>query len=94
MCCKARFKVPGAWRPIPGRDRQGEFSTVLSSPSLGAVAGTGRSRLLLRNLGDHRFGGQHQGRDGGRVLQRRAGHLGRVDDARLHQVFVLVGLRR
>ena len=38
---------------------------------------------LLNNVADHRLGGEHQGRDGGRVLQRRAGHLGRVDDAGL-----------
>src|SRR6185369_7263013 len=48
-----------------------------------------RSRLLLRDLGDHRFGGQHQRADGSRVLQGRASYLGRIDHAALHQVFVV-----
>jgi hypothetical protein len=32
-------------------------------------------------LADHRFGGQHQGADGGGILEGGAGHLGGVDDA-------------
>ncbi len=49
---------------------------------------TRRSLLLLRNLGDHGFGRQHQRRDRRRVLQRRTGHLGRIDDAGLHQILI------
>src|SRR5690349_16003079 len=46
--------------------------------------------LLLGNLGDHRLGRQHHRCDRRRVLQRRAGDLGRVDDARLEHVRELV----
>src|SRR5204863_7595219 len=51
----------------------------------------GRGRVLLRLVGDDRLGGQEQRRDRGRVLQRRPGDLGRVDDPRLDQVLVLTG---
>ncbi len=47
--------------------------------------------VVLRTLGDHRLGGEHQGGDGGRVLQRGARDLGRVDDAGREQVLVGAG---
>ena len=50
-------------------------------PPAGAALGLG-------NVGYHGFRGEHQARDGGCVLQRRAGYLGGVDDAGLHQIFV------
>ena len=53
----------------------------------------GRRRLLLRLLGDHRFGRDQEARDRRCVLQGRADHLGRIDDAELEQVAVLVLLR-
>src|SRR3954453_23481611 len=52
------------------------------------AAGHGRS-VLLRLVGDDGLGGEEERRDGGGVLQRRAGDLGRVDDAGLDQVLVL-----
>src|SRR5947199_9924329 len=60
---------------------------------LAAVAPARRGRrglLLLRDLGDQRLGRQQQARHARRVLQRRAGHLGRVDDAGLAPVDVLL----
>src|SRR3954465_14911687 len=54
------------------------------------AAGHGRS-VLLRLVGDDGLGGEEERRDGGGVLQRRAGDLGRVDDAGLDQVHVLAG---
>ena len=58
----------------------------------GAASRAGRRfLLLLGNLGDERFGGEQERRDRRRVLQRRAHDLGRVDDAGLDQVLVLVG---
>src|SRR5437879_3073628 len=45
---------------------------------------------LLHDRADHRLGGEHERSDRGRVLQSRAGHLGGVDYAGLHQVFVFV----
>src|SRR6185312_3859739 len=49
--------------------------------------------VLLRLVYDYGFGGEEQRRDRCRVLQRRAGDLGRVDDAGLDQVLVLAGGR-
>ena len=42
-------------------------------------------------VGDERLGGEEQAGDRRRVLQRRTGHLGRVDDAGLEQVDELAG---
>src|ERR1700730_14550566 len=47
---------------------------------------------LLRQFGHHGFGGDQQRRDRGRVLDRHANHLGRVDDALRDQVDVFAGL--
>src|SRR5947209_1833180 len=52
-----------------------------------------RCRVLLRLVSDHSLSGEEQGRDRRRVLQRRPGDLGRVDDAGLDQVLVLAGGR-
>src|SRR5277367_5391690 len=57
-----------------------------------AARGTAGGALLLRLFGDHRFRGDQQRRDRGRVLQGRAHDLGRVDDASGHQVLVLAVL--
>src|SRR4029077_20679753 len=54
---------------------------------------TAAAGLLLRSLGDERLGGEHERGHRGRVLERRAHDLGRVDDAGLHQVLVLLGRR-
>src|SRR6266699_2133023 len=51
-----------------------------------------RRRLLLRQFGHHRLGGDEQARDARGVLQRGAHPLGRVDDALRHQVAELAGL--
>ena len=53
----------------------------------------GIRRCFLLALSHHAFGGQKESRDGGRVLQRAAHDLGRVDDAGLHQVFEFFGRR-
>ena len=51
------------------------------------------SRFVFRNLGNERFGGQHQGADRRSVLQSGAGDLSRVNDAGFYQVFELSGGR-
>ena len=56
-----------------------------------AVAAAGRSSLGLRNLDNQCFGGEQETGNRGRVLQRRAGDLGGVDDAGLDQVLEDVG---
>src|SRR5579884_2720155 len=53
-----------------------------------AVSGSCRSSLRLGDLRNHGFGGEHQSGNGGRILQSSAGHLCRVNDACLHQVFI------
>src|SRR6202165_538401 len=54
----------------------------------------GRGRLLFRDVRNKRLGRQQHGGDAGRILQRRAGDLGRVHDAGLDHVsvFALVGV--
>src|SRR5665647_3259382 len=54
-----------------------------------AAAGT----LLLRDLGDHRLGGDQQPGNRCRALDRRTHDLGRVDDALADEIAVLAGLR-
>src|SRR6478735_5640138 len=49
--------------------------------------------ILLRHFGHHGFGGDQQRRNRGRVLDRGAHDLRRVDDALRDQVAVFAGLR-
>src|SRR5216684_3046437 len=49
--------------------------------------------VLLRQFGHHGFGGDQQRRDRGRVLDRHANNLGRVDNALGDQVDIFAGLR-
>src|ERR1700682_1686630 len=49
--------------------------------------------VLLRHFGHHGFGGDQQRRDRGRVLDRHANNLGRIDDALGDQVDIFAGLR-
>src|SRR5271165_6696763 len=52
------------------------------------VTTAGRSRLGLRDVGNHGLGREHQAGDRRGVLQRRARDLGGVDHAGLHQILV------
>ncbi|EME62236.1 DNA polymerase II large subunit [Rhodococcus ruber BKS 20-38] len=67
----------------------GGGSEVHATHAAGRVAGG--SGGLLRLVGDDSLGGQEQGRDGRRVLQRRAGDLDRIVDAGAQQVLILAG---
>src|SRR5690349_2551216 len=58
--------------------------TTAAHPSHTAGAAT-----LFGPLGHHRFRGDHQRRDGSRVLQRRTHDLGRIDDAGAYQILEL-----
>jgi hypothetical protein len=53
-----------------------------------AHAAHAAGRFILRRLGDHALGRQHQGCDGSCVLQRGAGHLGRVQDTHFDHVAI------
>ncbi|TYZ59637.1 hypothetical protein PybrP1_006405 [[Pythium] brassicae (nom. inval.)] len=55
--------------------------------------GHARGAGLLRQVRNERFGGHHQRRDARRVHEPRAHDLRRVNDAGLHHVDVLAGLR-
>jgi hypothetical protein len=85
----------GTKKKRPGLSVAGRSLNFLGAGSVvhaAAARGMRRSRiLLLRQLGDHALGREQQPGDRGRVLQRRAGDLGRVDDAGLDEVLVLVG---
>ena len=52
---------------------------------------THRCCVFLRKFSNHGFGGDHQARYRGGVLQRRADYLGRVEDTGLDHVVVLAG---
>src|SRR5215467_12180349 len=78
----------------PGNPR----AHVLSCPSVFHAAHSatrhGRCRrLLLWQLGDHGFCGDEQASNRSGILQRRADHLGRIDDAFGHEVAELARLR-
>src|SRR5262245_15390987 len=60
---------------------------------IAAARDAGRRLLLLGLVRDDRLGGEEQSGDRCGVLHRRAGDLGRVDDARLDHVHVLAGRR-
>src|SRR6266702_3194096 len=61
-------------------------------PAHATAAGHRGHLLLLLLLHHHALRGEEQSCDGRGVLQRRAGDLGRVDDAGRDQILVLVGL--
>src|SRR6266700_757764 len=77
-------------RPAPGTRRTLEVHAAHAAARGHAAAGRG---VLLRQLGDHGFGGDQECRNRCRILDRRTNHLGRVDDALGDQVAVLAGLR-
>src|ERR1700704_2115916 len=47
--------------------------------------------FFLGHLSHQCFCGEHESGNRSGVLQRRAGHLGRIDDAGLHQILVFAG---
>src|SRR5438132_2941131 len=96
---------PPSWRDVDvycGRERRADsrpppFPELTGSrrsvhPAHATAAGHRGHLLLLLLLHHHALGGEEQSRDGRGVLQRRAGDLGRVDDAGRDQILVLIGL--
>src|SRR3954447_1359574 len=81
--------------------RPGRTGTALRGQQLdsevhvtaGHAAAAGRGRSLLRLVGDNRLSGKEQRGDRRGVLQRRAGHLGRLHNARLEHVDVFTRRR-
>src|SRR6266550_14669 len=69
------------------------YPSSLIHPAHATAAARHRGSLvLLLLLHDHALRGQQQSRDRRGVLERRAGDLGRVDDAGRHEVLEAVGL--
>src|SRR5680860_98573 len=66
-------------------------SEVHTAHTAHAAVATRHCRSLLRLVGDDYLGGEEQRSDGCRVLQSRARHLGRVEDALGDHVDVLTG---
>src|SRR4029078_5148550 len=56
------------------------------------TAGHRRRLVFLRYFENHSFVCEHQTCNGSRILQCSTRYLSRIDDAGLHQVFVLLGL--
>src|SRR5260370_4517356 len=75
---------------------EGESGLVHAAHAAARACGTAGCCTLLfvfLEFSDERFGGEHQARDGGCVLQRQASDLGRVDDAHLDHVAIVAGVR-
>src|ERR1700737_95939 len=68
-------------------------SEIHAAHAAAARRHTAAAGVLLRQLGHHGFGGDQQRRNRSCVLDRRAHHLGRVDDALGDQVDVFAVLR-
>src|SRR6267142_4382215 len=97
-CEPARTTSP-AVRPKPRPADEGIADYLLVHIVVAAAATTATRHagtsltLLLGNLGDKSLGREQETGDRRRVLQRRAGHLGRIHDSGFEQVFVLLGRR-
>src|SRR5690606_36366372 len=91
LLCEARQQAAGGPGGLP-RPRPCPGPRPASVHPAHAAAGHRRRLLRLLLLDDHRLRREQEARDGRRVLERRAGDLGRVDHTRLDQVLVLVSL--
>src|SRR5664280_2153385 len=78
-------------RPRPCLLGQPSRSEPHSATAHTTAARHGRGRLL-RQFGDHRFGGHQEACDRAGILQHGAHHLGRIDDAGLDHVDVFLFL--
>src|SRR5688572_10992459 len=88
--CRECIEHAGTWTSNRAALRlAGPPGSCSRRPGSGACAGL--LLVLLGLVGDQRVRGQQQARDGGRVLQRGALDLGRVDHAAGDQVLVGVG---
>src|SRR5687767_7097187 len=93
-----KTKEPASLRALPIDYRLSTSSEVhvvaeATAAVVVAVVVTAARFFLLGLVGDHRLGGEQQRRNGRGVLERGAGHLGRVDDAGLGEVFELLAAR-
>src|SRR5260370_878856 len=75
----------GIWREL-------DLEIHAAHAAAGGHAGAG-ALVLLWHFGHHGFGGDQESRNRSCVLDRRANHLGRVDDALGDQVDIFAGLR-
>src|SRR5439155_7808696 len=88
LLCRQPLHTKGPGNPpgaFPARVRILVLEVHVSHAAA-AHAAAGHGRGLLRLVGDQGLGGQEQPGDGRRVLERRPGHLGLVDDPELEHV--------
>src|SRR5580704_18016906 len=82
-------------RETPGRRRcfsSEPSSSVIHAAHAAHAAALGERRsFLLRMFGDRRLGGDDQTRDRRGVLEGRAQHLGRIDNAERDEIAVFAG---
>src|SRR6185312_11134780 len=93
---KAAYKIQPDHRLLrrcgsPARIDRAPIPT--SEVHVAGAGGNGRGLLPLGLLGDQGLGGDQERSDRSRILQRRAHHLGRIDDAGLDQVLIFAGGR-
>src|SRR5262245_55758174 len=88
--CRTNHDRAGRHRVVTPRPVDRTLRGLEVLPAVRHAAARGRL-LVLRLLGHHRLGREQQTRHRGGVLQRGPDHLGGVDDARLHQILVLLG---
>src|SRR5262249_51875485 len=86
---RKRPRRSGAFR---AKSKANAAGLVIHSAHSAHPAAGHRGSLLLRGFHDDGFGGNDEASNGGRILQGDAHDLGRVDDAKLHQIAVLAAL--
>src|SRR5713101_9483090 len=96
FCLEASDKVKAQLLragPLPflTSDARSLRSDLVHIPHAAVAAGHRSALLLFRDIRHERFGSQHQRRDRAGILQGNAHDLGRVEHARLDQVFVVAG---
>src|SRR5271170_1396763 len=74
-------------RRLSAASRPWSFRSIVHSAH--AAAGHGGRAILLRRLGDHRFGRDHEASDRSRILQGDPHDLRRIDNADVQHVDIL-----
>src|SRR5437016_1266181 len=95
------FCISYFWSEVPvlrsgmknAAPRPGQAGSEIHAAHAAARGHAAGRSVLLRQFGDHGFGGDQESRDRRRVLDRRTNDLGRVDDALGDEVAVFAGLR-
>src|SRR6185369_17631994 len=76
----------GQQRPWRARRRSNLHAHIHAAHTTHAAGHAAHGRLVFGQLAHHALGGQHQAGNRSSILQRGAGHLGRIQDAHFHHV--------